>query len=106
MPDTRYITEGRLLRNYRIEFGSLSRLKQFVNGRTREDHRTIMNTMIQLYAGFKETLEKRSMGFRMSDWDKKLLAYGGRFERELMDLAVNIPLEAALDLGWQIRRLF
>ena len=69
IPDnTGYITEGQFyLRNGRIEpFGSLSRLKQQVNARTRDDHRTIMNTMIQLYAGFKESLEKQSMGFRMS----------------------------------------
>jgi V/A-type H+-transporting ATPase subunit B len=105
VPDnTGYITEGQFyLRNGRIEpFGSLSRLKQLVNSKTREDHRTIMNTMIQLYASFKETLEKQSMGFRMSAWDGKLLKYGLRFEAEMMDLKVNIPLEKALDLGWEI----
>ena len=105
VPDnTGYITEGQFyLRNGRIEpFGSLSRLKQLVNKKTREDHRTIMNTMIQLYAGFKETLEKQSMGFRMSGWDKKLLKYGERFEKELMDLSVNTPIEEALDLCWSI----
>ncbi len=42
------------------------------------------------------------MGFRMSKWDAKLLKYGNRFEAEMMDLSVNIPLEQALDLGWQI----
>ena len=105
VPDnTGYITEGQFyLRKGRIEpFGCLSRLKQQVNGDTREDHRTIMNTMIQLYASFKETLEKQSMGFRMGNWDAKLLKYGVRFEKEMMDLSVNIPLEKALDLGWQI----
>jgi V/A-type H+/Na+-transporting ATPase subunit B len=105
VPDnTGYITEGQLyLRNGRIEpFGSLSRLKQLVNGKTREDHRTIMNSMIQLYAAFKETTEKQAMGFRLSDWDRKLLSYGVRFESEMMDLRVNIPLEQALDLGWRI----
>lgn len=105
VPDnTGYITEGQFyLRNGRIEpFGSLSRLKQLVNARTRDDHRTIMNTMIQLYAGFKETLEKQAMGFRMSDWDRKLLQYGRMFEDQMMDLRVNIPLEKALDLGWRI----
>lgn len=105
VPDnTGYITEGQFyLRDGHIEpFGSLSRLKQQVNRDTREDHRTIMNTMIQLYAGYKETIEKQSMGFRMSDWDNKLLKYGERFENELMDLSVNIPLEGALDLGWRI----
>jgi len=105
IPDnTGYITEGQFyLRNGRIEpFGSLSRLKQQVNARTRDDHRTIMNTMIQLYAAFKETLEKQSMGFRMSAWDHKLLKYGAAFEGRMMDLTVNIPLEEALDLGWTI----
>jgi V/A-type H+-transporting ATPase subunit B len=105
VPDnTGYITEGQFyLRHGRIEpFGSLSRLKQFVNGKTRDDHRTIMNVMIQLYASYKETLEKRAMGFRMSAWDQKLLTYGARFEAELMDLGVNVPLEQALDLCWSI----
>lgn len=105
VPDnTGYITEGQFyLKNGRIEpFGSLSRLKQQVNNTTRDDHRTIMDTMIQLYASFKETLEKQSMGFRMSGWDEKLLKYGERFENEMMALSVNIPLEEALDLGWKI----
>jgi V/A-type H+-transporting ATPase subunit B len=105
VPDnTGYITEGQFyLRNGRIEpFGSLSRLKQLVNGKTREDHRAIMNAMIQLYANYRESLEKQSMGFRMSAWDQKLLRYGGRFEREMMDLGVNLPLEGALDLGWRL----
>lgn len=61
-----------------------------------------MNTMIQLYASYKESLEKQSMGFRMSAWDTKLLKYGEQFETRMMDLRVNIPLEQALDLGWAI----
>lgn len=105
VPDnTGYITEGQFyLRGGRIEpFGSLSRLKQQVNDKTRKDHRTIMDRMIQMFAEYRETLEKKSMGFQMSNWDKKLLQYGERFESELMDLSVNIPLEEALDLGWRI----
>ena len=104
IPDnTGYITEGQFyLRNGRIEpFGSLSRLKQQVNADTRSDHRAIMDTMIRLYADFKETLEKQSMGFQMSSWDNKLLKYGELFEARMMDLSVNIPLEEALDLGWK-----
>ena len=130
--NTGYITEGQFyLRNGRIEpFGSLSRLKQQVNkgssrstlqdkllanakdlsdkeafrkaNTTREDHRTIMDAMIKLYAQYKETVEKQSMGFRMSAWDQKLLKYGARFEKEMMNLAVNIDLIDALDLGWRI----
>ncbi len=105
VPDnTGYITEGQFyLRNGRIEpFGSLSRLKQQVNKDTREDHRTIMDAMIKLYAQYKDAAEKQSMGFRMSAWDKKLLRYGAQFEAKMMDLSVNIPLEQALDLGWSI----
>jgi V/A-type H+/Na+-transporting ATPase subunit B len=105
VPDnTGYITEGQFyLKNGRIEpFGSLSRLKQQVNKDTREDHRTVMNSMIQLYADFKETKEKESMGFQMSSWDRKLLKYGEEFEEKMMALSVNIPLEKALDLGWDI----
>jgi V/A-type H+-transporting ATPase subunit B len=105
VPDnTGYITEGQFyLHGGRIDpFGSLSRLKQLVNAKTREDHRAVMDGMIQLYAQYKETLEKRSMGFRMSAWDQKLLKYGDLFESEMMDLRVNIPLEKALDLGWEI----
>jgi V/A-type H+/Na+-transporting ATPase subunit B len=105
IPDnTGYITEGQYyLKGGRIEpFGSLSRLKQQVNGRTRADHRALMDGMIKLYAAYKDALEKRAMGFIMSNWDQKLLAYGEKFEREMMDLSVNIPLESALDLGWKI----
>ena len=105
VPDnTGYITEGQFyLSGGHIEpFGSLSRLKQNVNKDTREDHRALMDTMIRLFAQYRDTLEKQSMGFRMSTWDKKLLKYGELFERQMMDLKVNIPLEAALDLGWKI----
>jgi V/A-type H+-transporting ATPase subunit B len=58
--------------------------------------------MIKLYAAFLESVEKKSMGFRMSEWDTKLLKYGQIFEKEMMDLSVNISLEAALDKGWEI----
>ena len=105
VPDnTGYITEGQYyLKGGRIEpFGSLSRLKQNVNKKTREDHRALMDAMIRLYASYKETLEKKNMGFSMSRWDEKLLKYGELFEKKLMSLSVNLPLEGALDLGWEI----
>ena len=105
VPDnTGYITEGQFyLKNGRIEpFGSLSRLKQNVNGKTRNDHRALMDNMIKLYSSYKDTLEKKSMGFMMSEWDNKLLKYGVLFESQMMDLSVNIPLEGALDAGWKI----
>ena len=105
VPDnTGYITEGQFyMRNGRIEpFGSLSRLKQLVNKKTRPDHRPLMDGMITLYAAYKESLEKKAMGFQMNEWDRKLLKYGARFEQEMMDLSVNVPLERALDKGWRL----
>ena len=69
---------------------------------TRYDHRTLMDSMIKLYASYKETIEKQSMGFKMSTWDQKLLKYGAMFEEKMMDLSVNIELIDALDLGWKI----
>ncbi|MDR3201444.1 MAG: V-type ATP synthase subunit B [Spirochaetales bacterium] len=105
VPDnTGYITEGQYyLKNGRIEpFGSLSRLKQQVNGKTRPDHRALMDGMIKLYSAYKDTLEKKAMGFIMTDCDGKLLKYGEHFEKQMMDLSVNIPLERSLDLGWEI----
>ena len=105
VPDnTGYITEGQYyLKGGRIEpFGSLSRLKQNVNNKTRKDHRALMDAMIRLYSSYKETLEKRSMGFAMTRWDDKLLKYGQLFENKLMDLSINLSLEGALDMGWEI----
>ena len=105
VPDnTGYITEGQFyLKHGRIEpFGSLSRLKQNVNSKTRDDHRALMDNMIKLYSSYKETLEKKAMGFLMSEWDGKLLKYGELFEAKMVDLSVNIPLEGALDNGWKI----
>ncbi|MBM3244087.1 MAG: V-type ATP synthase subunit B, partial [Candidatus Omnitrophica bacterium] len=69
---------------------------------TRQDHRVLMDTMIQLFANYRLTLEKQAMGFKMATWDNKLLKYGRLFEKELMSLKVNIQLEKALDLGWKI----
>ena len=105
VPDnTGYITEGQYyLKGGRIEpFGSLSRLKQNVNGKTRKDHRALMDAMIRLYSSYKDTVEKKNMGFVMNRWDEKLLKYGTLFEEKLMSLSVNLSLEDALDLGWQI----
>lgn len=105
VPDnTGYITEGQYyLKGGRIEpFGSLSRLKQNVNGKTRKDHRALMDAMIRLYSSYKDTIEKKNMGFVMNRWDEKLLKYGNLFEEKLMSLSVNLSLENALDLGWQI----
>ena len=105
VPDnTGYITEGQYyLKGGRIEpFGSLSRLKQNVNSKTRKDHRALMDSMIRMYSFYKDTVEKKNMGFAMSKWDEKLLKYGAMFENKMMNLSINLSLEDALDLGWKI----
>lgn len=106
VPDnTGYITEGQFyLHNGSIDpFGSLSRLKQLVIGKvTRQDHGDLANAMIRLYAESKKARERRSMGFKLSKWDEKLLHYSRLFESKMMNLEVNLPLEEALDLGWKI----
>ena len=61
-----------------------------------------MDAMIRLYSSYKDTVEKKNMGFVMNRWDEKLLKYGNLFEEKLMSLSVNLSLENALDLGWQI----
>lgn len=106
VPDnTGYITEGQFyLRGGRIDpFGSLSRLKQLVIGKvTREDHGDLANTLVRLYADSKKAKERESMGFKLSRWDEKLLLFGKGFEERMMNLQVNISLEGALDLGWEL----
>ncbi len=105
VPDnTGYITEGQFyLKGGVIDpFGSLSRLKQQVNGKTRDDHRAIMDGCIQLYSKCRETREKRAMGFEMSEWDNKLLSYGDDFEKKIMSFSNNVGLFDALDLCWKL----
>jgi len=83
-------------------FGSLSRLKQNVIGKvTREDHSQLMNTMIRLYSGGKEAQQKQAMAFDLSAYDNKLIKFAELFRTRFMALNVSIPLEQALDLGWQ-----
>ena len=105
VPDnTGYITEGQFyLHDSMIDpFGSLSRLKQRVIGKTtREDHGQIMNTMIRFYAGGQEALQKQAMAFELSPFDEKLLKFNGLFRERFMDINVTLGLNDALDLCWQ-----
>jgi V/A-type H+-transporting ATPase subunit B len=105
VPDnTGYITEGQFyLHDGMIDpFGSLSRLKQQVIGKvTREDHSAVMNTMIRLYSGARQAEQKQQMAFELSAMDHKLLKFGDLFTQRFMRFDVAVPLEQALDLGWQ-----
>jgi V/A-type H+-transporting ATPase subunit B len=105
VPDnTGYITEGQFyLKNGVVDpFGSLSRLKQLVNSKTRNDHSSLMNSMIKLYDICRKVRQQQSMGFEVSSFDKKILTYGQDFEEQMMDLKVNLPLINQLNLGWKI----
>ncbi|MBA3602175.1 MAG: V-type ATP synthase subunit B [Parachlamydiaceae bacterium] len=106
VPDnTGYITEGQYyLQKGSIDpFGSLSRLKQLVIGKvTRGDHGDLANAMIRLYAESKKAKERQAMGFKLSRWDEQLLRFAGLFDERLAKLEVNLPLEEALDMGWEI----
>ena len=105
VPDnTGYITEGQFYLHGGVidPFGSLSRLKQNVIGKeTREDHGQIMNTMIRFYSGAQDAEQKQAMAFELSDYDRKLLKFGKLFRKRFMDINISLPLEKALDLGWQ-----
>ena len=105
VPDnTGYITEGQyyLVGGMINPFGSLSRLKQLVIGKvTREDHGSVMNAMIRLYARALETKKKIAMGFERTEDDEKYLRYAELFVERFMDLRVDLPLDEALDLGWR-----
>jgi V/A-type H+-transporting ATPase subunit B len=104
VPDnTGYITEGQFyLRGGMIDpFGSLSRLKQHVMGKsTREDHGPVAGAMIRLYAQALEAERKRSMSFELSDLDRRLLQFAVLFRRRLLALEADAPLEQALDNCW------
>jgi V/A-type H+-transporting ATPase subunit B len=105
VPDnTGYITEGQFyLKGGVIDpFGSLSRLKQMVNKKTREDHADLMTAMVRLYDSCRKVRQQQSMGFTISAFDERVLKYGTDFEREMMDLDVNLPLAGQLDLGWAL----
>ena len=105
VPDnTGYITEGQFyLHDGHIDpFGSLSRLKQHVVGKsTRDDHAQIMNTMIRLYSSAQEAEKKQAMAFELSPFDEKLLKYGQLFRERFMDIRVSMPVIEALDRCWQ-----
>ncbi|MFC2114323.1 V-type ATP synthase subunit B [Bacteroidota bacterium] len=105
VPDnTGYITEGQFfMKNGLLElFGSLSRLKQQVNGKTRDDHRTIMNAMARLLSEAEERVKAQKFGSVKDDYSLRLLDYRKTFQRELMDPFRYLELEDALDLCWEV----
>lgn len=105
VPDnTGYITEGQFfMKDGSLElFGSLSRLKQQVNEDTRKDHRSIMNVMARLLSEAEERVKAQKFGSVKDDYSFRLLDYRKTFKKELMNPFINMNLEDALDLCWDI----
>lgn len=105
VPDnTGYITEGQFyMKDGFLElFGSLSRLKQQVNKKTRSDHRSIMNAMARLLSEAEERVKAQKFGSVKDDYSLRLLEYRSAFQKELMDPFRYLQLEDALDLCWAI----
>ncbi len=105
VPDnTGYITEGQFYMKdgYLELFGSLSRLKQQVNDKTRADHRSIMNAMARLLSEAEERVKAQKFGSVKDSYSLRLLEYRKTFQKELMDPFRSLKLEDALDLCWEV----
>jgi len=112
IPDnTGYITEGQLFLRRDPDIGktiidpfrSLSRLKQLVIGKkTREDHPTVMNTLVRLYADAANAKMKRENGFDLTEYDERCLNFSSEYSEKLLAIDVNISIEEMLDTGWYL----
>jgi V/A-type H+/Na+-transporting ATPase subunit B len=108
VPDnTGYITEGQFfLENGKLKLArSLSRLKQQVNGDTRNDHRPIMTVMASLLADAEKAYEAAEVGAANDAFSQKLLRYRSDFVENMEEpFGDPVNLEPALDMCWDILR--
>jgi V/A-type H+-transporting ATPase subunit B len=108
VPDnTGYITEGQFfLENGKLKLArSLSRLKQQVNGDTRNDHRAIMTAMASLLAEAEKAFEAAEVGAANDPFSQKLLRYRKDFIEKVEEpFGQPVQLEEALDMCWDIVR--
>jgi V/A-type H+-transporting ATPase subunit B len=112
IPDnTGYITEGQLFLRKDTDIGkvivdpfrSLSRLKQLVIGKkTREDHPTVMNGAVRLFADASNAKTKQENGFDLTDYDKRCLEFAKEYSNELLAIDVNVEVDRMLDTGWNL----
>lgn len=106
VPDnTGYITEGQFfLENGKLKLArSLSRLKQQVNGGTRDDHRAIMTAMASLLADAEKAYEAAEVGAANDAYSQKLLKYRSDFIEQLEEpFGATVQLEEALDKCWSL----
>lgn len=106
VPDnTGYITEGQFfLDGGKLKLArSLSRLKQQVNGNTRDDHRAIMTAMASLLADAEKAHEAAEVGAANDPFSQKLLCYRADFIEKIEEpFGKPIELEEALDMCWNV----
>lgn len=119
IPDlTGYITEGQIVLDRSLDnngiyppvsaLPSLSRLMKdgIGEGYTRADHSAVAN---QLFACYARVQDARSLASvigeeELSPSDKKLMAFGRRFDEEFIRQGENVnrTIDQTLDLGWRL----
>lgn len=119
IPDlTGYITEGQIVLDRSLYnkgiyppinvLMSLSRLAKdgIGEGKTRDDHKDLMN---QLFASYARAVDTRGLAAiigeeSLPEVDKKYLLFGEAFERKFLSQGVNEnrDIETTLDLGWEV----
>ena len=112
VPDnTGYITEGQLYLRRDSDIGktiidpfrSLSRLKQLVIGKkTREDHPTVMNTLVRLYSDAANAKMKKENGFDLTEYDERCLKFSNDYSERLLAIDINIKIDEMLETGWEL----
>lgn len=112
VPDnTGYITEGQLYLRRDSDIGktiidpfrSLSRLKQLVIGKkTREDHPTVMNTLVRLYSDAANAKMKKENGFDLTEYDERCLKFSSEYSERLLAIDINIKIDEMLETGWEL----
>jgi V/A-type H+-transporting ATPase subunit B len=111
-----YITEGQIVLSREHDragvyppvnvLPSLSRLMKdgTGEGKTHADHPALSS---QLYAAYARAIQARVLANvvgedGLSDTDRKYLAFGTRFERELLCQTEPRTLEASMEVGWKV----
>lgn len=112
VPDnTGYITEGQLYLRRDSDIGktiidpfrSLSRLKQLVIGKkTREDHPSVMNTLVRLYSDAANAKMKKENGFDLTEYDERCLKFSNEYSERLLAIDINIKIDEMLETGWEL----
>jgi V/A-type H+-transporting ATPase subunit B len=113
-----YITEGQIVLSRELDragvhppvavLPSLSRLMKDGTGKgyTHEDHPALAS---QLYAAYARAVQARVLASvvgeeGLSETDRGYLAFGARFEQQLIHQLAPRPLEASMEIGWRLLR--